>query len=136
MALVTVRKASELTGKSIPTLYRHIKQGRLSRRSDELIDTAELIRAYGELRLNDYQGKAQIVSSDSHDIAWYRHQIELLQAQLLSQREEFLQREKNFMLLLEHMPEGKSSKKVKGGKKAKKERSLLDRLGELLNNRG
>jgi len=49
MAIVSVREAVNLTGLSTATLYRHIKQGKLSR-TNEGIDTAELLRAYGAFK--------------------------------------------------------------------------------------
>lgn len=54
MKPVTITEASKLTGKARKTLYAHIKQGRLScrvaRDGTRLIDVAELIRVYGELK--------------------------------------------------------------------------------------
>ncbi|MFU8788286.1 MAG: hypothetical protein ACNA7G_04600 [Methylobacter sp.] len=49
MSLISISEASELTGKSIPTLYRHIKDGSLSQ-IDNKIDTAELLRLFGAFR--------------------------------------------------------------------------------------
>ncbi len=55
MALVTISEASSLTGKSIKTIYRHIDTGKLSSTLDEnnrkQVDTAELIRVYGEIKV-------------------------------------------------------------------------------------
>jgi hypothetical protein len=48
MAIVSITKAVKLTGKSAPTIYRHIKQGKVSRTPDGL-DTSELLRVYGSL---------------------------------------------------------------------------------------
>jgi len=48
MALVSVKEASELTGVSVATLYRHCSNGKLSK-TDSKIDTSELMRVYGEL---------------------------------------------------------------------------------------
>lgn len=55
MALVTITEASKLTGKARKTLYAHFKQGKLSYRMQvdgtKQVDTSELIRVYGELKL-------------------------------------------------------------------------------------
>ena len=57
MALVTISEASSLTGKSIKTIYRHIDTGKLSSTLDEnnkkQVDTAELVRVYGEIKIDD-----------------------------------------------------------------------------------
>jgi len=47
--LISVKEAARLTKKSEVTLYRHIKQGKLSRESSGKIQIAELIRVYGLL---------------------------------------------------------------------------------------
>jgi hypothetical protein len=44
MALLTISDAARVTGVSRVTLHRYIKAGKLSRRPDGLIDTAELLR--------------------------------------------------------------------------------------------
>lgn len=48
----TISAASRLTGKSRPTISKHIRQGRLSCEDDgqgaKLIDAVELIRVYGD----------------------------------------------------------------------------------------
>ena len=57
MALVTISEASSLTGKGIKTIYRHIDTGKLSSTLDEnnkkQVDTAELVRVYGEIKIDD-----------------------------------------------------------------------------------
>ena len=49
MAYVSIQEAAKLTGKSIQSLYRHVKNGRVSRHNDGF-DIAELMRVYGPLR--------------------------------------------------------------------------------------
>lgn len=55
MAWVTVRQATELTEKARSSLYRDMAKGRVSYRTEadggRVVDTSELIRVYGELRL-------------------------------------------------------------------------------------
>lgn len=54
MARHTISGAAKLVGKQRSTLYRHIKNGKLSKGIDEngepYIETAELVRAYGPLQ--------------------------------------------------------------------------------------
>jgi len=49
MTYVNIEEASKLTGKSIQSLYRHVKNGRVSKHN-EGFDIAELLRVYGPLR--------------------------------------------------------------------------------------
>ncbi len=57
MAWVTVRQATELTGKARSSLYRDMAKGRVSYRTEadggRVVDTSELIRVYGELRQDE-----------------------------------------------------------------------------------
>lgn len=52
MAKLSITKASEIFAKDRKTIYRHLKQGKLTRDSDGTIDLSELIRAYGEPKNN------------------------------------------------------------------------------------
>lgn len=52
MIFVSIAEAAELTGKSIPTLYQHIQEGKLSG-SHEKINTKDLIQLYGALKRSD-----------------------------------------------------------------------------------
>jgi|GEM_PF-6825548 len=52
MTFVSIAEAAELTGKSIPTLYQHIQEGKLSA-SHEKINTQDLIQLYGALKSSD-----------------------------------------------------------------------------------
>jgi hypothetical protein len=45
MAILTIVEAARLTGVSRSQLYRYIRAGKLSRTSEGLLDTAELLRA-------------------------------------------------------------------------------------------
>jgi len=52
MAFVTIAAAAELTGKSIPTIYQDIQEGKLSVNNDK-VNTSELIQIYGALKTSD-----------------------------------------------------------------------------------
>jgi hypothetical protein len=58
MTYVSIEEASKLTGKSIQSLYRHVKNGRVSR-NNEGFDIAELLRVYGPLR-NTSESKSNL----------------------------------------------------------------------------
>ena len=67
MSYITVEKASILTGKSIPTIYRHIKSGKLSKHDDG-IDTTELLRVYGPFKdTNEFQNTINMMTTTSVD---------------------------------------------------------------------
>jgi len=74
MSLLSISKASRITGKSRTTLLRHIEQGKLSKSTDSTtgrtgLDTSELMRVYGELSCTtDTNGTEQKFVSVVHDI--------------------------------------------------------------------
>jgi|SaaInlStandDraft_5_1057022.scaffolds.fasta_scaffold285856_1 hypothetical protein len=80
MAVVTVIKATQLTGKSAPTIYRHLKQGKLSK-TDSGIDTTELIRVYGELR-NIEKPNQEVKSDISTDIDFIKDELMFIKGEL------------------------------------------------------
>lgn len=86
MAIISIKEASLLTGKSIPTLYRHAKDGRLSKFGDGF-ETSELLRVYGEFKgdkLLDYQKDNQSKENDSQDLLFLKMEIDLLRAEVES----------------------------------------------------
>ena len=80
MAFVTVIQATQLTGKSAPTIYRHLKQGKLSK-SGEGIDTTELIRVYGELR-NLEKPNQEVKSVETTDIDFIKDELMFIKGEL------------------------------------------------------
>lgn len=114
--LVTIQKATELTGKSRATISRHIKEGKLSK-TDKLLDTSELMRVYGALK-----NESESSINQSNDVAmstreiWLVAQIEALQhdikelkAESLEREKQGVEREKRLMALLEHQSNRDSS---------------------------
>jgi hypothetical protein len=113
MALVTITQAAKLAGISKQTLYRHVKTGRVSRRSDSMLDTTELIRIYGELKQVDAvtsnKTPRPLLRTDTNESDALRGHIETLQKDLLEIKQQMEQhridsvdREKRLMALLEH----------------------------------
>jgi hypothetical protein len=92
MTEVSVTESMRLTGKSRPTLYRHIKSGKLSKNHNGTIDTSELRRVYGEFVTNDNEvvtESSQIVTNnitqnekDENEIQHLKEQLEMLKSQL------------------------------------------------------
>jgi len=102
MSFVSVSEASILIGKSTPTIYRHIKIGKLSRSSNGKIDTAELIRVYGELIKNDNQNETPALQVDNENEKWLKSQILSLQQDIKDLKAESMARESRLMALLEN----------------------------------
>ena len=104
MTAITLKKATEFTGRSDRTLRRDIKSGKVSATRDERghihFDVAELQRVYGELKSTgeDVQsteqgnGKAMTGHDSAEIIALKDNQITDLQSQLerANQREDKL----------------------------------------------
>ena len=115
MPIVSRKKAMQLTGKSHATLYRHLKSGKLSKTPDGGIDTAELIRVYGEFVSPDAEDTSkpikpdieQLYQKDKSDteIKLMQEQINLLKSQLTdtkSQLERSQQKEDKLLQLIEN----------------------------------
>ena len=97
MSVVTINEASNLVGKSIKTIYRHIDNGKLSCVIDDngrkMVDISELVRVYGldlTLAKNDngvsMSGCGNEVESD---IVLLEKEIELLKM-LLNEKDKLL----------------------------------------------
>ena len=97
MSVVTINEASNLIGKSIKTIYRHIDNGKLSCVIDDngrkMVDISELVRVYGlDLTLAEnnngvsMSGRGNEVESD---IVLLEKEIELLKM-LLSEKDKLL----------------------------------------------
>ena len=120
MALVTITEAAKLAGKSKQTLYRHVRLGTLSRGSDTLIDTSELMRVYGELKQVDAVTPSKVTHNISRavtgEFAALRAHIDTLQNDLSEVKQALeqqrvdgvdrersgIEREKRLMALLEN----------------------------------
>lgn len=127
-----ISQAAKLVGKSRATIYKHIKQGRLSAQSNhagnKYITTDELLRCYGALKevdtlldntvnvKSDQQLTVQELSTPNDSVNSsavvdsLRDQIDLLKDQLTKAegREQVLQER---VLQLEYQPEAKQTKK-------------------------
>lgn len=81
MSVVSVIEASKLTGKSVPTIYRHIKNGKLSRNGVDGIDTSELLRVYGQFKSDNQQSGSddyQHIGGDNRELSFLKREIEIL----------------------------------------------------------
>jgi hypothetical protein len=107
--IITIQKATELTGKSRSTIERHIKQGVLSK-SENGIDTSELLRVYGAFKSDcDTSISASTDVSMTHREQWLMRQIEDLKREHIERERQFIERENKLMALLTHQAEKKVS---------------------------
>ena len=79
MSKITIKQAVQMTGKSDSTLRRDMRAGKVSYTKDDkgkvLFDTAELLRAYGELNTPDIPTDN---SMNGHDIPLDRDKVIIL----------------------------------------------------------
>ena len=93
MTRYSISKAAIVAGKSRVTIQRHIKNGKLSCTVDtngnKFIDVSELIRAYGEINVDD-TGKKQLQKNIvmHHDTGENYTEIRVLQEQVKSLKEQ------------------------------------------------
>ena len=83
MAYVSIEEAARLTGKSTQSLYRHVKQGKVSKHHDGF-DTAELMRVYGALRnLSDTTVNFDTFSNEGEvELSMLKRENELLRGNI------------------------------------------------------
>ena len=121
--IVTIQKATHLTGKSRSTIERHIKQGRLSRSGDG-IDTSELLRVYGAfIKDGDVSHDASNDTAVTQREQWLMQQIEDLKREHQERERQYLEREQRLMMLLTHQQDQKDTPST-----AKKTNSLFQRI--------
>jgi len=135
MAIISISKASRLTGKSRTTLLRHIEQGKLSKSTDSTtnrtgVDTSELIRVYGTLvNENKTVSTEQKTISVVHDITSngvqktvsdfdslhrMREKIAVLETENRMQKELLAEKDKRLLLLENKNITPKKRKKLFG----------------------
>lgn len=109
MAYVSIVEAVKLTGKSRSTISRYIKSGKLAR-SPEGIDTAELIRVFGELTQlegsNDESQNNESMTQYETELLAYSESLEkeikMLQSELKEQQLKHEQKEDRLLKIIEN----------------------------------
>lgn len=81
MSRVSINKASIDFNVSRNTLYKHIKQGKLTKDSEGKLDTADLVRLYSD-HVHAQQGSTIVNSQSSTTIEQLQKENEQLRAQL------------------------------------------------------
>ena len=87
---VTIRDIQQRWNISRPTIYKHIRQGKLSRLENGKVDVSEVVRVYGEPK--ETPARQEIENRDNQEKALLLEKIRLLENQLddAKQRESWL----------------------------------------------
>jgi excisionase family DNA binding protein len=118
MAFVTIAEAAKLSGKDKKTLYRYIKDGKLSATNStggmRQVDVSELVRVFGALQnVSVSVPQNETVSMSQHETTNETHEkakIAALEAENAQLRERLIDKEKhiedmrNTVRLLEYKP--------------------------------
>ena len=90
MAKLSLSEVSQRFNISRSTLYRSIKEGRLSRSSDGLFDIAEVIRCFGEPEIKSKQAHQEPIKNDDADL---RQLVDFMKREI----ESYKDREKRYL---------------------------------------
>lgn len=85
MARISINKASQEFQISRNSLYKHIKQGKITKDADGKLDTSDLVRLYGS-HVNTQQESTTVHTQDEQlllqQIEQLKHQVKLLENQI------------------------------------------------------
>lgn len=81
MSRINISQASKKFNVSRNTLYKYIKSGKLTKDSEGLVDTADMIRLFSSHVTSQSQSTVDD-SQPEHDITLYQHREQLLQKQV------------------------------------------------------
>lgn len=117
MALVSISEAARLTGKSRKTIHTYVTSGKVTKVTDTQgrpkIDTSELIRVFGDIRVTDSKQKSQCNFSqevtpetvtqkvtENHQVEVLKKEIEMLR-ELIAEKDKRNDDLKHALLLIE-----------------------------------
>lgn len=81
MSRINISQASKKFNVSRNTLYKYIKNGKLTKDAEGLVDTIDLMRLFGSHVTSQQQSTQSDIQSEQ-DIAQYQHREQLLQKQV------------------------------------------------------
>lgn len=102
MAKLSLSEVSQRFNISRSTLYRAIKEGRLSRSSDGQFDVSEVIRCFGEPKIQNREGPQEVIKKDDADL---RQLVEFMKREIEAYKDReqrHLDQIDRFQLLLGH----------------------------------
>ncbi len=82
---VTIRDIQQRWNISRPTIYKHIRQGKLSRLENGKVEVSEVLRVYGEPK--ETAARQEVDIGDSQEKALLLEKIRLLESQLNDAKE-------------------------------------------------
>jgi phage terminase small subunit len=82
---VTIRDIQQRWNISRPTIYKHIRQGKLSRLENGKVEVSEVLRVYGEPK--ETTSRQEVDNGDSQEKTLLLEKIRLLESQLDDARE-------------------------------------------------
>jgi hypothetical protein len=99
--IVSIQRATELTGLSRSTINRHIASGKLIK-TGKGIDTNDLIKCYDELKANTADsGEANLQPVISEHEQWLMDQVEYLLHDIKELKREAIHREERLLNIIE-----------------------------------
>lgn len=81
MSRINISQASQKFNVSRNTLYKYIKNGKLTKDAEGLVDTSDLIRLFGS-HVTSHQPLTQDDSQSEHELTQYQHREQLLLKQV------------------------------------------------------
>ena len=94
MTLLSTSAAARVAGVSRTTIYDKVQSGELTRNADKQIDTAELIRVFGELKgaaTDESQPDNPNTFATTEHVAWLQELVDRQQATIERQARELQQ---------------------------------------------
>jgi hypothetical protein len=98
--IVSIQRATELTGLSRSTINRHIASGKLTK-TGKGIDTNDLIKCYDELKPNAGMGDIASQPPISEHEQWLMDQVEYLLHDIKELKREAIHREERLLNIIE-----------------------------------
>jgi hypothetical protein len=98
--IVSIQRATELTGLSRSTINRHIASGKLAK-TGKGIDTNDLIKCYDELKSTGVTGETNSQPQISEHEQWLMDQVEYLLHDIKELKREAIHREERLLNIIE-----------------------------------
>lgn len=131
MSLISISEASELTGKSIPTIYRHVKDGKLTK-IDNKIDTAELLRVYGAFRgSTDYHRENELLHRLNTDLKQDKEKLYQINELLRRSIDDLKQSKEKLYQIIEYQQKCLSQETVRVKPRREKQVKQIEQIEQI-----
>ena len=129
MAILSITAAAKAAGVSRTTIYEKIKDGELSR-TPEGIDTAELLRVFGELKSEKSESRTSEPVSDTMTL-WLREKLDTNEQELKQTRGELSNTTTELQDTKERLAEHREAARMLEDKSREWEQALAERQAEI-----